>query len=143
MLNIIKKSGISQVSTDAKQIRDAVFVQEQHINPELEFDDQDVNAIHFVGYDETKLPVTTARIHTQENEWHVGRVATLKEMRGQGFAYQLMMQVIKDAQQQEIAALTLGAQVQAKVFYERLGFKQIGDIFLEANIEHIEMKLIL
>jgi len=143
MLQIIKEAGLSPVSTDAKAIRDAVFVQEQHINPALEFDDQDGQAIHYVGYLLPDTPVTTARIHEHMHEWRVGRVATLKEMRGQGLGKQLLEQVINDAKQQGISAITLGAQVHARPFYERLGFSQVGDIFLEANIEHIKMTLVL
>ncbi|MCW0953742.1 GNAT family N-acetyltransferase [Weissella ceti] len=143
MLNIVKTAGLSQVSEDAKQIREAVFVQEQQIDPMLEFDDQDAKAIHFVGYVGPTVPVTTARIHSQGNEWHVGRVATIKEMRGQGFGHQLMAEIINTAKLQGIKSVNLGAQVHASSFYERLGFSKVGEPFLEANIEHIEMKLFL
>lgn len=145
-LEIKHTYGLTNITEDAKGIRESVFVQEQGISPDLEFDDQDSNGIHYVGYGtDTDQPITTARIHLQDNLWHVGRVATVKEMRGQRFGKTLLEQIIKDAQnvpEIHVVGLTLGAQVQASDFYKRLGFVQVGDIFQEAGIPHIEMVLV-
>lgn len=134
--------GLTNITEDAKAIRNLVFVQEQDIPADLEFDDQDETGIHYVGYDDvTKQPITTARIHLQNYMWHVGRVATVKEMRGHGFGKQLLTQIIADAKNEDVAGLILGAQVHASAFYKQFGFVQVGDIFEEAGIPHIEMTL--
>lgn len=142
-LQVKSKAGITELTEDAKHIRSLVFVQEQHIPADLEFDNQDKTGIHYVGYrTDNKQPVTTARIHLQEELWHVGRVATIKKMRGQGIGKQLLEQIILDAHNEGVSGLILGAQLQASDFYKRLGFVQVGDDFEEAGIPHIEMKLL-
>lgn len=142
-LQIKKAPGSTNISVDAKKIRESVFVLEQHISTDIEFDNQDANSTHYVGYLNEHIPVTTARVGSHDNVWHIGRVATMKAMRQQGLAKQLMERIITDAKTEHISKIELGAQIQACNFYQRLGFVQVGEIFMEAGIEHIQMELIL
>lgn len=144
-LYIKDEQGISKTYEDAKIIRQEVFINEQQIPAELEFDNQEDNRVHYVGYQVDNagesVPATTARIHEQHDNWHIERVATVKDLRGNGFAKQLLTKIIQDAREKDISVVALGAQLHATGFYEELGFVQQGDVFMDAGIEHITMTL--
>lgn len=141
-LIVSKEYGLGSFSKDALSIRQTVFVEEQGIPLELELDDFDSRTTHYVGFTAAK-PVTTARvsINDQDNGWHIQRVATLSEARGHGYAAKLMKTIISDAKEAGIHKLDLGAQVSSRGFYEKLGFKPVGEPFMDAGIQHIEMIL--
>lgn len=131
----------SQIFHDAMNIRLTVFVKEQNVPEELERDEFDNVSHHFVGYQDGQ-PVTTVRIKKEDQNWHVQRVATMKDARGHGYAQQLMEEIIKRAKLEPgINYLVLGAQLTAILFYEKIGFKAVGPEFTEAGILHREMKL--
>lgn len=144
-LYINSEHGVSKTYEDAKMIRQTVFINEQQIPVELEFDNQENNRVHYVGYQVDDagdfVPATTARIHEQHDNWHVERVATVKELRGNGFAKQLLTKIIQDAREKNIAVVALDAQLHATGFYQDLGFVQQGSVFMDAGIEHITMTL--
>ncbi|MCT4396761.1 GNAT family N-acetyltransferase [Periweissella beninensis] len=133
------QNNFEQIKADALAIRKSVFVAEQNIDISLELDNLDDVATHFVVY-LNKQPIATARIHrTNDNGWHLQRVATLKSFRHQGVASMLMHNIESNASTLGITYLTLGAQLQAKDFYQKLGFIAQGSIFLDAGIQHITM----
>lgn len=124
----------------AKSVRKAVFIEEQGIDPALEYDDLDPVCVHFVGEVEDE-PVTTARLRIVENgTGKVERVATLQAARGQGYAKKIMLEIEQVARKQNLHELKLGAQLTALPFYERLGYSAYGDEFLDADIPHKMMK---
>ena len=122
----------------AKMIRLAVFVDEQGIDPKLEFDPLDVTLVHYVGYVADE-PVTTARLAPSGSTVKVQRVATLPEYRGQHFASELLRTIL--AAQPAGTEVTLNAQQTAIGLYERLGFKPVGAPFEEVGISHQAMVL--
>lgn len=128
----------SQVYADAAGIRKAVFVNEQGISAQLEFDGLDDQVTHYVGYVDDQ-PVVTARIRLDGQTAHIQRVATLKAFRHHGYALALLKQVI--AQIDASVSLELNAQATAIGLYEQLGFKQTGTPFEEVGIKHIKMVL--
>lgn len=134
--------GISEISKAAVAIRTQVFMIEQNVPKSIELDNLDDQTIHYVGFIDNK-PITTARIAENDDHtnWHIQRVATIVEARGNGYAGQLLKQIIADAKQANIHNLDLGAQVQAIGFYEKLGFTAEGPVFQEANIDHRHMIL--
>ena len=136
-------SSFNKIKGDALTVRKAVFVTEQNIDINLELDDLDDDSMHFVAYVDG-LPAATARIHqTNDNGWHIQRVATLKEFRHQGLARAIMLNMEALAREKHITYLTLGAQLSAEAFYRKLAFTPEGAIFLDANIQHIKMCKIL
>ncbi|MFP7242425.1 GNAT family N-acetyltransferase [Pediococcus pentosaceus] len=137
---IIKhETGLGPVARDALKIRDVVFIEEQGIRPAREHDHLDDQRLHYVGYMGDQA-VTTARVEVEGTSWHIERVATLKEMRGQGLARHLLICIMQDAQKLDVNRVYLAAQVRAQRFYEELGFKAVGEHFLDAGLEHIEME---
>lgn len=134
-------TGLSNIQTDAKSIRNAVFVHEQKIPAELEFDEFDASTVHFVGYLKD-LPVTTCRvaINADIQQAKIQRVATLIDYRGQHLASQLLESVLETLTTDiPVASITLDAQLPAQHFYEQLGFIPVGQQFEEAGIPHIQM----
>lgn len=138
---IIKfKSGNSSSSIfqDALHIRQKVFIEEQNIAPNLEYDDQDAVAQHFVAYLKT-IPVATMRIVINKTKGHLGRVATLKAYRHRGIAAELLNYIENIEKTAGITKIELGAQLTAIPFYEKSGYTSFGDIFLDAGIKHRKM----
>lgn len=128
-----------KLEQDAKFIRKQVFIIEQNIPEEEEWDDQDMISQHFVIYDQDQ-PIATARL-LQNNS--VGRVAVLKAYRGQGIGRMIMLEIIRQAHQQDRTFLQLSSQVHAISFYEKLGFSIQGDAYDECGIPHIKMQLVI
>ena len=124
-----------QLQQDARLIRELVFIVQQNIAEQGEWDDQDAISKHFVVYDHDQ-PIVTARL-LQYNS--VGRVAVIQKYREQGIGRLIMLEIIEHAQQQQYPFLKLSSQLQAISFYEKLGFVTQGDPYDECGIPHIEM----
>ena len=71
----------------------------------------------------------------------IGRVAVKKSYRGKGYGKKLCLELIDIARKSGINDIRLNSQLDAVEFYKKLGFKEYGDVFMEANIKHIAMKL--
>ena len=127
-----------ELQNDAKLIREQVFIQEQQIAVEDEWDAEDAVSVHFVVYDQDQ-PIATARL-LQNNS--VGRVAVLKSHRGVGIGKLLMQQIIQQAKHEQRKFLKLSSQVYAMQFYTGLGFKVEGEQYLDCGIPHIDMRLL-
>jgi predicted GNAT family N-acyltransferase len=116
-------------------IRQAVFIDEQRIEPELEWDADDRLAVHFLlthgGH-----AAGTARLLA---DGHIGRVAILRAFRGVGLGERLMRDVMDQARRLGHQRFLLSAQTYAQDFYRRLGFETDGEEYLEAGIAHVAM----
>ncbi|EIM18327.1 GNAT family N-acetyltransferase [Pseudomonas chlororaphis] len=122
-------------NAEIRRIREAVFIVEQSVPPELEWDADDDSAAHFLAL-EGDFPIGTARLLP---DGQVGRVSVLKDWRGLKVGDALMQAVIGEAEKRGLKQLMLSAQVQATTFYERLGFSIVSEEFLEAGIPHVDM----
>lgn len=71
---------------------------------------------------------------------HVGRLAVLKAYRGRGLGAKTVQTLVREAQNSDIKRVYLGAQKHTVSFYEKLGFAEYGEPYIEANIEHIRME---
>jgi predicted GNAT family N-acyltransferase len=127
-----------QLGPDAARIRDAVFVREQGIPAELEWDEEDPRSIHVVAYRTAPVrePVATARLLA--GGW-IGRVAVVKNARRGGLGRMLIRALVKVAHERGDPMARLYAQTYAMPFYETCGFTAVGEPFEEAGIPHIEM----
>ena len=134
----IQSGDWARLAVDAKPIREQVFIQEQHISPEDEWDAQDAIALHFVVYLAGQA-VATARLLENHS---IGRVAVLKSQRGLGLGRVLMQHIIQLARQQCRPEVKLSAQVHAIPFYQSLGFYVEGESYLDCGIPHVDMRLI-
>ncbi|WP_318489646.1 GNAT family N-acetyltransferase [Photobacterium leiognathi] len=122
-----------------RTVREQVFIQEQQIDPEIEFDDLDSEAVHVLVMD-GEQPLGTGRILA---DGHIGRIAIMKAARGQGLGAKVVQALVEYAQQQGYPRVDLGAQTHAIDFYRKLGFMPYGDEFMEANILHQAMEQML
>ena len=122
-------------NADLRRIRESVFIAEQSVPPELEWDVDDTAAVHFLAL-ESGYPVGTARLLS---DGHIGRVSVLRDWRGMNVGDALMKAAIEEAERRGLSEQRLTAQVHATAFYERLGFKIVSDEFLEAGLPHVEM----
>jgi len=136
---------IEKFKTDNKEnaeiaffIRRKVFVEEQNVNPDEEYDEFEDTASHYLLYYNEK-PVMTARWYATEKGIKLGRFAMLKEYRGKGVGSKLLNHMMEDVLLLN-KPLYLNAQLPAVSYYGRFGFVKKGDIFLEANIEHYLME---
>lgn len=134
----IRTGSWDELQNDAKLIREQVFIQEQQIAVEDEWDAEDAVSVHFVVYDQDQ-PIATARL-LQNNS--VGRVAVLKSHRSVGIGKLLMQQIIQQAKHEQREFLKLSSQVYAMQFYAGLGFKVEGEQYLDCGIPHIDMRLL-
>ncbi|QGZ30898.1 GNAT family N-acetyltransferase [Stutzerimonas stutzeri] len=124
-----------QDNADLRRIRETVFIAEQSVPPELEWDADDAEAVHFLAL-ESGYPIGTARLL---NDGHIGRVSVLRDWRGMNVGGALMKAVIEEAERRGLTEQRLTAQVHATAFYERLGFEVISEEFLEAGLPHVDM----
>ena len=122
-----------------KAIRIQVFQIEQGISEELEFDGLDETAIHLLAYLENK-PVGTTRIRKiAQKTAKIERLSVLTLARRKGIAKKLMTKAIEVVTNQNYDTIVVYSQNYIKGFYQKLDFKQVGNIFEEANIPHVKM----
>ena len=119
-----------------REVRDAVFIQEQSIDPDIEFDGLDESAVHAIVYSNAQ-PVGTGRIL---DDGHIGRIAIIKAFRGQGLGSKIVLSLIDEAKNKGYPRVYLGSQKHAIDFYTKLGFEPFGDEFMEAGIPHLSME---
>lgn len=126
---------------NALKVRKIVFVEEQKVPVNLEIDEFEPNATHFVVYDDAHNPVAAGRLRVKaENVAKVERICVLKERRGEHIGEALMVELEKKARQMGLSSLLLNAQTHAQGFYEKLGYHVTSDLFYEAGIPHVEMR---
>ena len=117
------------------RVRRAVFIEEQGVSEREELDGEDASSQHFLATDGQGRPIGTARLMPSGQ---VGRMAVLPAWRRRQVGASLLGLAMEAAKRQGLAVL-LHAQVSAQGFYERNGFVASGEVFLEADIEHVRM----
>jgi predicted GNAT family N-acyltransferase len=123
---------------DLRAVREAVFVAEQNIPSEVEFDALDAQCLHVLARDAQHRPIGTARL-TPDHK--IGRLAVLHPLRGQGVGKALLLDLIEKARKLGWTELTVHAQLSVLSFYEKFGFTRYGETFTEADIPHQAMRL--
>lgn len=134
----------SMMHTAAQTVRTAVFVQEQGIDPDDEWDAADATALHAVLFDVNGRPLGNARLlQPSAGLSKVGRMAVLKQARGQGYGARLLQALLREARRRSNTEVRLSAQRTAEKFYAAHGFEVVGEPFDEVGIAHVEMRLSL
>jgi YbgC/YbaW family acyl-CoA thioester hydrolase len=124
----------------ARAIRTAVFIAEQHIPLEMEWDDADAGAVHAVALNRFGQPLATGRLlRDASGVARIGRMAAIQALRGSGVGKAVLDALLRAAAARGDREVRLHAQTSAQGFYERAGFVPLGEVFEEAGIEHIEM----
>ncbi len=123
-----------------KAIRTEVFTEEQGANASEEFDAYDKTAVFALLYDKDKA-VATARLAQTDNGFKIGRIAVLKQYRGKGLGAVIVRAVCEKAAREGAKTVFVDAQNYAVPFYEKLGFKVIGNQIFDRGLPHIPMCL--
>lgn len=139
MIRYQMEQGLSNL-TDARKIRTAVFIKEQGFT--REFDQIDQQAYHIVVYD-GKKPVATGRTFPKEGSnsvYVIGRIAVVKEYRGRNLGGFVVRRLEEKAVALGAKSAELSAQLQARPFYEKLGFSPCGPEYYDEHCPHVTMK---
>ncbi|NMM27812.1 MAG: GNAT family N-acetyltransferase [Glaciimonas sp.] len=127
--------------SEAQAIRYAVFVLEQKVPLEMEWDEMDAQCLHAVAFmsdsDDVEQAVGTGRLLP---DGHIGRMAVLKQARGSGVGAALLLALMQQAQRRGQRQVELSAQTHAEVFYARYGFVREGEQYQDAGIPHVHMR---
>ena len=121
-----------------RSIREAVFVVEQNVPADLEWDGVDQDCVHVIAYTNDRSAVGTGRLL---RDGHIGRLAVLAPWRGRGAGSSLLLKLIAIARRHGIDSIALNAQTHALAFYKRFGFVAEGEEFDDAGIAHRQMLL--
>ena len=136
----VRTGSWAQLESDAAAIRTEVFVGEQRIPKELEWDEADATALHAVASNRLGQAVGTGRLLPSDGGVaKVGRMAVNRVLRGCGLGEQVLLALMAAARARGDREVLLHAQRSAESFYARLGFRPRGQVFEEAGIPHIEM----
>ena len=133
---IIRPANWEQDQTLLSAVRETVFIQEQNVDVELEWDGYDTQAQHWLAMLDGQA-VGTCRML---KDGHIGRMAVLKDFRQQGIGRKLLQAAIDYAQEQHYFETYLHAQTHALGFYQQAGFTPYGEEFLDAGIPHMAMR---
>ena len=124
----------------AFNLRREVFVVEQNVPLELEIDEHDASAIHFVMRQGEGV-VATLRLLSYGDQIKIGRVAVKQPLRRQGLGTKLMQRGIRYAVESGFSTAILDSQVTSMPFYRTFGFIEEGAEFDDAGIPHMRMVL--
>jgi predicted GNAT family N-acyltransferase len=119
-----------------RAIRTTVFIEEQGVPQELEWDGLDEHAYHVVALAADGTPIGTGRLL---QDGHIGRIAVLKEWRRKGVGRALLDMLLVVANKMGFEEVKLHAQTRVIDFYLRRGFVAQGKEFMEAGIPHVAM----
>lgn len=120
-------------------VRKAVFIDELGIDPCLERDQNDSQAVYAIARCNEDIVV----IGRMQPDGRIGRVATLSDWRRQGLGRRITRRLIEAARERGLTSVYLAAQVNATPFYAKLGFESSGDVFHAAGIPHQRMIIYL
>jgi predicted GNAT family N-acyltransferase len=123
---------------ELRALRRAVFIEEQHVPEELEWDEIDQRAYHVLAMSRDGSAVGTGRLSL---DCQIGRMAVAREWRGRGVGSAVLKTLLDFALKEGCRVVRLHAQTHAIAFYERFGFESVGEEFQEAGIPHRAMEL--
>lgn len=136
----IRKYSWQMAPAAIRGIRQRVFIDEQGVPPELEWDATDALADHYLALTPDNTPVAVARlIPALSDTAHIGRMAVLPGHRGRGLGRQLLRHLVTDAAP-HFDDLRLSAQEHALAFYQRCGFHVCSGPYEDAGITHFDMR---
>jgi predicted GNAT family N-acyltransferase len=137
----IRAANTTQDIEECLRIREEVFIVEQNVPVDLERDEHDSKALHFIALADGQT-VGTARVVLKDNgtSAKIGRVAVRRSNRGLGIGKLLIAAIEGDPDLTHVHSFLLDAQTHALRFYARLGYQAYGEEFMDAGIPHRHMK---
>jgi YbgC/YbaW family acyl-CoA thioester hydrolase len=136
----VKTGDWGTLGAEAREIRTEVFIDEQKIPKDMEWDDADVDAVHAVAFNRLGRALATGRLlRHAPGVARIGRMATSQTVRGSGVGRAVLEALMRAARERGDTTVMLHAQTSASSFYVRAGFVPSGPMFDEAGIAHVEM----
>jgi predicted GNAT family N-acyltransferase len=137
----IRAANTAQDVEQCFRMREEVFIVEQRVPIDLERDEHDSEALHFVALDDGQY-AGTARVVLKDNgtSAKIGRVAVRRSNRGFGIGKMLIAAIEEAAALRRVHHFLLDAQTHALQFYAHLGYEAYGQEFMDAGIPHRHMK---
>ena len=125
-----------------RDLRIEIFVKEQGVPEENEFDEYDMQVPHLVIFSDGE-PVATGRIIPYgEDTVKIGRIAVKKDKRGLHLGEKIVLELLRKSKEDGAKTVCVGAQTHAVGFYEKCGFSLVGTPeYMEENIPHYDMIL--
>ena len=121
-----------------KSVREAVFVREQGVPAELEWDGQDESARHALALSHQGDVIGCGRMFP---DGHIGRIAVLPQWRKQKVGTAIMEALLDYARAHDYKQVDVDAQTHALPFYRSFGFAEQGEEFMDAGLPHIKMTM--
>lgn len=121
-------------------IRREVFIEEQSCPEQDEYDGLDATAIHLIVYVD-EVPAATGRILHDGKNFRIGRLAVLKKFRGQKIGDLALRLLLYKTFSMGASSIHIDAQTYIIPFYQKFGFSEYGEEFLEVGIPHKKMKV--
>jgi predicted GNAT family N-acyltransferase len=121
-----------------RAIREAVFIREQNVPEELEWDDMDGGSRHALALSLNGDAIGCGRLLPNG---HIGRIAVLPEWRNKRVGTAIMELLLDEARARGLKQVDVDAQVQALPFYHLFGFTEHGEVFMDAGMPHKKMTL--
>jgi len=138
---IVRDADFTADFANLRFVRATVFIAEQNVPADIEFDDRDPLCRHVLVL-EGAAPVGTGRLDVDYGG-KVGRVAVIASRRRGGVGTAVMQRLHEIAREQHLPKVWCHAQLTAVPFYERLGYRAMGAVFDEAGIDHVRMECAL
>ncbi len=125
-----------------RNLRIDIFVKEQGVPEENEFDDYDMQVPHLVIFLDDEAVATGRVIPYGEDTVKIGRIAVKKDKRGLHLGEKIVLELLRKSKEDGAKTVMVGAQTHAVGFYEKCGFKLFGTPeYMEENIPHYDMIL--
>ena len=133
----ISKVSWREAKNELRAIRTRVFIEEQGVAPDFEWDELDASAVHLLAM-QNNQPIACLRII----DFHkIGRMAVLKDWRGMGLGYALLLEAVNVCKNYGNKSIHLSAQTHAIGFYRKAGFKVTSNEYCDVHIPHVDMQL--
>lgn len=121
-------------------VRKTVFVEEQNVPAEMEIDQYEAEAVHFVCYDKEGTAIGAARLRLFSDYGKLERICVLQAYRGQNIGKAIIRKMEDKIRQENIWQATLNAQTHAIDFYKKIGYEVVSQPFMDAGIPHVTME---
>jgi predicted GNAT family N-acyltransferase len=133
----IKQVTWHEAENELRAVRTPVFIEEQSVTPEFEWDEIDAGAVHLLATFENQ-PIACLRIIQYQK---IGRMAVIKSWRSNGLGAALLQKAINICKKYGSKSIHLSAQTHAIEFYLKAGFTQSSDEYTDVDIPHVDMRL--
>lgn len=125
-----------------KPLRMHVFVHEQGVPPEIEMDARDAVCVHAIARDAAGAVIGTGRLlPSEQGSARIGRMAVYAAWRGKGVGEAMLRALTGAARDRGDSEIVLHAQLHAAPFYDKHGYERVGEVYVEAGIPHITMRM--